>query len=77
MIIFEKKNCNTILQKISKNISIIKKNWYIWISYRLTGGEILPPNQRRVVERAKFNYSPLGEALENQRKTIEDQGESK
>ena len=29
----------------------------------LTGVEILPPDQRRVIEKAKFTYSPLGKAF--------------
>ena len=29
-----------------------------------TGKEIPPPNQRRVIERAKFTYSSLGKTLE-------------
>ena len=41
----------------------------------LTGEEKLPPDQSRKIEQAKFTYSPLGEALEEQIKTIEDQGE--
>ena len=41
----------------------------------LTGEEILPSNQRQIIQQAKFNYSPLGKALEKQKKTIEDQGE--
>ena len=41
----------------------------------LTGKEILPSNQQQIIQQAKFNYSPLGKALEKQRKTIEDQGE--
>ena len=41
----------------------------------LTGEEILPSNQQQIIQQAKFNYSPLGKALEQQRKTIEDQGE--
>ena len=41
----------------------------------LTGEEILPTNQQQVIEQVKFTYSPLGKALEKQRKTIEDQGE--
>ena len=41
----------------------------------LTGEEILPSDQRRVIEQAKFTYSPLGKAFEKQIKTIEDQGE--
>ena len=40
----------------------------------LIGEEILPFDQRRVIEQAKFIYSPLGRALEKQTKTIEDQG---
>ena len=39
----------------------------------LTGVKILPSDQRRVIEQAKFTYSPLGKALEKQTKTIEDQ----
>ena len=41
----------------------------------LTGEEILPSNQRQIIEQAKFTYSPLGKAFEKQTKTIEDQGE--
>ena len=40
----------------------------------LTGEEILPSDQSRIVEQAKFTYSPLGKAFEKQIKTIEDQG---
>ena len=41
----------------------------------LTGEEILPPDQRRVIEQAKFAYSLLGKAFEKQTKTIEEQGQ--
>ena len=41
----------------------------------LTGEEILPSNQKQIIQQAKFIYSPLGKALEKQRKTIEDKGE--
>ena len=41
----------------------------------LTGEDILPSNQQQIIQQAKLNYSPLGKALEKQRKTIEDQGE--
>ena len=41
----------------------------------LTGEEILPSNQQQLIQQAKFNYSPLGKAIEKQRKTIEDQAE--
>ena len=41
----------------------------------LTGEEILPSNQQQIIEQAKFNYSPLGKAIEKQIKNIKDQGE--
>ena len=40
----------------------------------LTGEEILPSNQSRIIEQAKFTYSPLSKAFEKQIKTIEEQG---
>ena len=39
----------------------------------LKGEEILPFDQSRITEQAKFTYSPLGETFEKQIKTIEDQ----
>ena len=41
----------------------------------LTGEEILPSNQQQIIQQAKFNYSPLGKAIEKQIKTIKGQGE--
>ena len=41
----------------------------------LTGEQILPFNQKQIVEQAKFTYSPLGKAFEKQIKPIEDQGQ--
>ena len=41
----------------------------------LTSEEILPSNQQQIIQQAKFNYSPLGKAIEKQIKTIKDQGE--
>ena len=32
----------------------------------LTGEEILPSNERQIIERAKFAYSPLGKAFQKQ-----------
>ena len=40
----------------------------------LTGEEILPSNQKQMIEQAKFTYSLLGKAFGKQTKTIEDQG---
>ena len=45
----------------------IDKNEY------LSGEQIPSCNQRKMTEQAKFTYSPLGKALKNQTKTIEDQ----
>ena len=41
----------------------------------LTGEEILPSDQRRILEQAKFTYSPLGKEFEKKIKAIEDQEE--
>ena len=41
----------------------------------LTGEEILPSNQKQIIEQAKFIYSPLGKSFQEQTKTIKDQGE--
>ena len=40
----------------------------------LTVEEIVPSNQRRVIEQDKFTCSSLGKAFKKQIKTIEDQG---
>ena len=34
----------------------------------------MPSDQSRIIEQAKFTYSPLSKAFEKQIKTIEDQG---
>ena len=38
----------------------------------LAGEEILPSNQKQIIEQTKFTYSPLGKAFEKQIKTIKD-----
>ena len=40
----------------------------------LTGEEILPSNQRQIIEQVKFTYFPLVKAFEKQINIIEDQG---
>ena len=40
----------------------------------LRGEEILPPDQKKVIQQAKFTYSPLGKTFEKQTKSIEEQG---
>ena len=76
MIRLEMKNCNMIVaDRLQKYLHyhLEKNDKYEYI----IGEEILPSDQRGVIEQAKFSYSPLGNALEKQRKTIENQGESK
>ena len=36
----------------------------------LTSEEILPSNHQQIIQQAKFNYSPLGKALEKQKKLL-------
>ena len=43
----------------------------------LTGEEILPSAQSRIIEQAKFTYSPLGKGFEKNPKTIKEQGRKK
>ena len=40
----------------------------------LTGEEILPSEQSRIIEEANSTYSPLNKAFGKQAKTIEEQG---
>ena len=39
----------------------------------LTDERILPSDQSRIIEQAKFTYSPFGKASKKQIKTIEEQ----
>ena len=55
------------------NMTLIEKLRKYQHEY-LTGEEIVPSNQQQIIQQAKFTYSPLGKAIEKQRKTIEDQG---
>ena len=40
----------------------------------LTREEVLPSNQKQIIEQAEFTYSPLAKAFGKQAKTIEDEG---
>ena len=42
----------------------------------LTGEEILPSNQKQIIELSKFTYSTLGKPFEKQTKTIGEQGKN-
>ena len=61
----ETKNCNMILTEQRWNYHLYHPEKMVKYEH-LTGKEILPHDQRRVIEQAKFTYSPLGKAFENQ-----------
>ena len=57
------------INKEAVKISLLSSS-KIDIHEYLTGEEILPSDQRRIIEQAKFTYSPLGKALEKQIQTL-------
>ena len=73
MIRLEMKNYNMILIEAAK-ISALPSDKVHKYEY-LTDEEILPSDQQKIIEQAKFTYSLLGKAFEKQIKTIEDQGQ--
>ena len=68
----EKLQCN--INREAAKISILSSKKFDKYKY-LAGEEILPSNQKQIIEEAKFAYSPLGKTFEKQIKTNEDQGE--
>ena len=56
---------NTEAAKISA-LSLGKSDKYKYF----TGKEILPPDQSRIIEQAKFTYPPLGKALKNKQNQL-------
>ena len=63
MIRLEMKRCNTILTDKQQ------KYQHIYPEF-LTSGKMLPVDQSRLIEQAKFTYCPLGRTLEKETKTI-------
>ena len=63
-----------VINREAAKISALSSNKINKYEY-LTGEEILPFNQKQMIEQAKFSYSPLRKVFEKQIKTIEDQGE--
>ena len=61
------------INREAAKISALSSNKFNKYEY-LTGEEILPSNQKQMIQQAKFTYSPLGKAFEKQIKTTEDQG---
>ena len=62
MIRLEMKNCDMILTEEAANISALLSGNIEKQEY-LTGEEILPSNQREIIEQTKFAYSPLGKTF--------------
>ena len=58
----------------ASKISVLSSGKVDKYKYR-TGEEILPSNQKQIIEQAKFIYSLSEKAFEKQTKTIKDQGE--
>ena len=72
MVKVEMKNCNLILTE-KQQISAL--SWSKIDKYEfLTAKEILPSDQSRITEQAKFTYPPLVKAFEKQTETVEEQG---
>ena len=77
MIRLEMKNCNMILTEKWQKHHFYHLEKLRNMTILLADEEILPPEERRVIEQVKFIYSPSGKAFEKQTKTTEDRGEKK
>ena len=64
------------INREAAKISALLSNKFNEYEY-LTGEEILPSNQRQMIQQAKFTYSALGKAFEKQIKVIQNQGQVK
>ena len=62
------------INKEAAKISALFSNKFNKYEY-LIGGKMLRSNQKQMIERRKFTYSPLRKAFEKQIKTIEEQRE--
>ena len=69
----DKKLQYDINRKAAKILALSSKK--IGMYEYLTSEEILPSNQKQIIEQAEFTDSPLEKAFEKQIKTIEGQGE--
>ena len=59
--------------KKTAKMSVLSSGKIVKYEY-LTSEEILHPNQRQIIEQAKFTYNPLNKAFQKQIKVIKDQG---
>ena len=78
MIIDDKIRDDKLQYHINREAAIVSalSSGKIYKYEHLIGEEILPSGQSRKIEQAQFRYSPLVNALEKQRKTIEEQGKT-
>ena len=74
MIRLEMKKLQYDINREGAKISALSSNKFNKYEY-LTGEEILPSNQKQMIEQVKFAYSPSGKAFEKQIKIIQDQEE--
>ena len=63
MIKLEMKHYNMMLIEKLQKVSTLSSGKTDKYEY-LTDEEILPSNQKQIIEQAKFTYSPLGKAFE-------------
>ena len=73
MIKLEIKNLQYYIDKEAEKISELSSRKIDKYEY-ITGEEILPSDQSKIIQQAKFTYSPLRKAFEKQIKTIKEQG---
>ena len=73
MIKLEIKNLQYDIDKEAEKISELSSRKIDKYEY-ITGEEILPSDQSKIIQQAKFTYSPLRKAFEKQIKTIKEQG---
>ena len=74
-IILRISNCNMILTEKQQKCQLYRLQKLITLTiYRW---EILPSDQSRIKEQAKFTYSPFAKVFEKQIKTTEEQGKNK
>ena len=64
------------INREAAKMSALSSNKFNKCEY-LTGEEILPSNQKQMIQQAKFTYSPLDKVFEKQIKTSEDQEKNK
>ena len=79
MTIDDKIRCEKLQHDINREAAKISalSSWKIDKYEYLRGEEILPSDQSRITEQAKFSYLPLGKAFESQAKTMKNKDKRK